>query len=442
MALIKLPTTMPNLDISQRGKAHLGIGIRWGDEGKGKGAHALVERLGVKIGVRYGGGGNSGHTVYPLPGVKLALNHMPCCAAHRDGVPCLGQGMVIDPKALFENEVSKLRELGFLQDPTLPLIDELAHVVMPWHFILDDPSGKIGSTKKGIGPAYTDKHARRGIRMIDLLHAGTLQTKIKEALDFYNIYFNHYKIPLLDTNQIVDEYLEIGENLRPHVVDLNEYLLNALENGHDIIGEGHQGVEIGVQCIEYPYVTSCDTTSGAFCTGTGIPPKYIGKIYGLIKAYDTSVGVRPGFLAKLEDTTGEKIRQRGGEFGATTGRPRDVGWLDVASTRNAIKKNGVTGVIMAKLDVLTGFKEILTCVDYELDGEKIGKLPVDFAVRSRVKPLFEHHAGWRKDITGITDFNLLPPNAQNYILKTEKRLGAPIVAIGTGPEPNDFIWKE
>ncbi|NQU83670.1 MAG: adenylosuccinate synthetase [Parcubacteria group bacterium] len=442
MGLITLPTVMPNLDITQKGNAHLSIGIRWGDEGKGKGAHALVDRLGVKIGVRYGGGGNSGHTVYPLPDVKLALNHMPCCAAHKDGVPCLGQGMVIDPKALFENEVSKLRELGFLQDPLLPLIDQLAHVVMPWHFTLDDPTGKIGSTKKGIGPAYTDKHARRGIRMVDLLHAGTLQIKVEEALDFHNIYFEHYKIPLLDANKIVDEFLKIGENLRPHIIDLGDYLLGALESGHDIIGEGHQGVEIGVQCIEYPYVTSCDTTTGAFCTGTGIPPQFIGSVYGLIKAYDTSVGVRPGFLAKLEDTTGEKIRQRGGEFGATTGRPRDCGWLDVASTINAIRKNGITGVIVAKLDVLTGFEEILTCIGYELNGISLRELPVNFAVRLNVKPVFESHPSWKKDITGITNFNLLPKNARRFIERLEGQFGVPIVAIGTGPGPNDFIWRD
>ncbi|MEA3272048.1 MAG: adenylosuccinate synthetase [Patescibacteria group bacterium] len=439
--MAQLPKVEPYLGITQHGKAHLSIGARWGDEGKGKGAHALVGRLGIKRGVRYGGGGNSGHTVYPLPGVKLALNHMPCCAAHKDGIPCLGQGMVIDPKALFENEVNKLHELGFLQDPSLPLIDELAHIVMPWHFILDDPFGKIGSTKKGIGPAYTDKYARRGIRMVDILHAGTLQTKVEEIVEYHNIYFRHLELQEMEVNPIVDEYLEIGENLRPHIVDLSEHLLNALENNHDIIGEGHQGVEIGVQCIEYPYVTSCDTTTGAFCTGTGIPPKYIGNIYGLIKAYDTSVGVRPGFLAKLEDTTGEKIRQRGGEFGATTGRPRDVGWLDVASTKNAVWRNGITGIIMAKLDVLTGFKEILTCVGYELDGEKINKLPIDFAVRSRVTPIYEEHPGWEKDIVGITNFVLLPKNARRFIERLEGQFGVPIVAIGTGPEPEDFIWR-
>lgn len=494
--LIQSPTTEPALSLSKTGKADLVIGNRWGDEGKGKGAHNLVGKLGIRRGVRYGGGANSGHTVYPLPGVKLALNHLPCCAAHKDGIPCLGQGMVIDPKALFENEVKKLRGLGFLQDPSLPLIDELAHVVMPWHFILDDPNGKIGSTKKGIGPAYTDKHARRGIRMVDLLHAGTLQTKVEETLDFHNArlrqvaldgiddkfidsFYNNFvenffgrgvpeqysdkliketlkssiveyhnalikhlrSISDLNTNQIVDEYLKIGEDICPHVINLSTYLLNALENGHDIIGEGHQGVEIGIQSIEYPFVTSCDTSTGAFCTGTGVPPQYIRNIYGLIKAYDTSVGVRPGFLAKLEDTTGEKIRQRGGEFGATTGRPRDCGWLDVAATCITIRKNGITGIIMAKLDVLTGFQKILTCVGYELGGEKINELPVDFAVRSKVKPIYEEHPGWKKDITGIRDFSLLPENARRFVERLEGQFGVPIVAIGTGPGPKDFIWR-
>lgn len=488
------PNIEPNL-FQEKGKAHIILDLRWGDCGKGKAAHALIERLGARIGLRYAGGANSGHTVYPIPNVKLALNHMPCCAAHKDGVPCLGQGMVIDPKALIENEIKKLRGMGFLQDLSLPLIDELAHVVMPWHFVLDDPTGKIGSTKKGIGPAYTDKHARRGIRMVDILNAGTLQTKVEETLEVHNanlrqlaldgmdenkfidtfLFNNTFEKLLnnatsseqlegiikkmlvgyhnnlleylrytssLNTNQIVDEYLKIGEQLCSNILNLDDFLLNALENGHNIIGEGHQGVEIGVQSIEYPFVTSSDTTIGTFCAGSGIPPKYIGKIYGLIKAYDTSVGVRPGFLAKQDNIIGEKIRQNGGEFGATTGRPRDCGWLDVAATKKAIRKNGITGIVIAKLDVLTGFKEIKTCVGYELGGEKIVSLPVDFALRSRVKPIYEEHPGWRKDISGIQKFILLPKNARRFIDRLEGQFGVPVVGIGTGTGPEDMIWRD
>jgi adenylosuccinate synthase len=440
---IKPPTLVRALTCRKHGSVTIIMGIRWGDEGKGKQAHLFVEKLGAKIGVRYGGGGNSGHTVYPFPGldVKVALNHLPGCSVDKDGIPCLARGMVIDPKGLLK-EIEKLRQFNLLQDPCLPLIDEMAHVVMPWHFVLDDPTGKIGSTRKGIGPAYTDKAARHGIRMIDLLNIGTLQKKVEEALDFHNVYFRHLGIPEMEANPIVDEYFKIGQDqLLFRLSDLGEYLFNALRKGHDIIAEGHQGVEIGVESIEYPYVTSSDTSSASFCVGTGIPMQSVENIYGIFKAYDTSVGVRPGFLARLDDATGERLRQRGKEYGATTGRPRDCGWLDIASTAKAARRNGLTGVMMNKLDILSGFSTVCLCIGYEdADGKKTDKLPIDFSERRMMKPVYLELPGWDEEITGIKNIDKLPKNAYKFIKEVEDRLDTRLIGVGTGPHPEDMIW--
>lgn len=441
---IKPPTIIRAPGIKEHGSVTIIMGLRWGDEGKGKEAHLLVKKLGAKIGVRHGGGGNSGHTVYPFPGtdIRVALNHLPGCSVSEGGIPCLARGMVIDPVGL-QKEVDKLRALDLLLDPGLPVIDHMAHLVMPWHFVLDDPTGKIGSTKKGIGPAYTDKTARRGIRVVDLLNIGTLQKKVEEALDFHNVYFRHLGLPKMEANKITDEYIASGEIMRPRIVDVGEYLLNALENGHDVIAEGHQGVEIGVESIEYPYVTSSDTSAASFCTNTGVPMRYVENTYGIIKAYDTSVGVRPGFLAKQDNTIGEKLRQRGHEFGATTGRPRDCGWLDVASTAKAVRRNGTTGVMMNKLDILSGFSKIRLCIGYEdADGNSRDSLPIDFSERLMLKPRYLELHGWDKDITGIQDIKSLPKNARRFITEVQKQLGAPIVGVGTGPHPEDMIWLE
>lgn len=431
---IRPPTTPKMATLEKHGFATIIVGLRWGDESKGKVAHLLVEKLNAKIGVRHGGGGNSGHTVYPFKGqdVKVALNHLPGCVVSDNGIPCLARGMVIDPKGLLR-EMGNLRALGFAQELFAIKIDRMAHVVMPWHFILDDPTGKIGSTKKGIGPAYTAKIDRTGIRINDLLNAGTLQTKIQEILGRLNL-------PGMDANKIVDEYLALGLSLKPLIADVSKYLRNALNNGCDVIAEGHQGLEIGIESIEYPYVTSSDTSAAAFCAGAGVPMRYIKNIYGVLKAYDTSVGVRPGFLAKQDNEIGEKLRQRGKEYGATTGRPRDCGWLDVATTAEAIDMNGITGVMMNKLDIFSGFSKVCICVGYSKDGKIIDTLPVDIAERSTYKPVYKEFDGWDKDITGVQDIAKLPKNARAFINAIEKFIGVPIIGIGTGPHPEDMIW--
>lgn len=440
---VKPPTIIRALTTKEHGLVTIIMGINMGDEGKGKQAQGF----GIKtaIGARFGGGGNSGHTVYPFPGVdiKVALNHLPGCSVNKNGIPCLGRGMVIDPKGLL-TEIDNLRALGFLQDPCLPMIDARAHVVMPYHFILDDPDGKIGSTKKGIGPAYTDKAARRGIRMIDLLNIGALHEKVKEALDFHNVYFRHLGLPEMAVNPIVDEFHQISEDfLLFRIIDVGEYLLNALERGCDVIAEGHQGDGgIGVESIGYPYVTSSDTSAAFFCGGTGVPMKFVGDIYGIFKAYSTSVGAHPIFLTKQDNVIGEKLRIRGKEFGATTGRPRDCGWLDAASIAEVVRRNGITGVIMNKLDVLSGFSTVCICTGYEDDtGKQFDMLPEDFALR-KMKPRYLELPGWNKEIIGVQDIKKLPKNARKFIAEVQRRLGAPIIGVGTGPHPEDMIWIE
>ncbi|MCT9932304.1 adenylosuccinate synthase [Planotetraspora sp. A-T 1434] len=409
------------------------VGAQWGDEGKGKATDLLGGD--VHYVVRYQGGNNAGHTVV-IGDQKYALHLLPTGVLSPEVVPVIGNGVVIDPGVLL-SEIDGLAERGINCDRLL--ISASAHLIMPHHKAIDKVSerylgkAKIGTTGRGIGPAYGDKIYRMGVRVQDLLDPGILKEKIEVALTEKNqILTKIYNRRGLDPVKVLDEYLAYAERLRPHIADTSLVLSKALDEDKVVLLEGGQGTLLDIDHGTYPFVTSSSPTSGGACAGSGIPPTRLTRIIGILKAYTTRVGSGP-FPTELLDEQGEWLRQTGHEFGTTTGRNRRCGWFDAVIARYATRINGVTDFFLTKLDVLSGLERIPVCVAYDVDGVRHDEIPMTQTEFHHAKPVYEEFPGWQEDITGAKTFEDLPPNAQTYVKALEEMSGAPISAIGVGP---------
>ena len=415
------------------------LGAQWGDEGKGKATDILGDR--VKYVVRYQGGNNAGHTVV-IGDQKYALHLLPSGILTPTCIPVIGNGVVIDPAVLLE-EIRGLNERGV--DTSNLKISTNAHLITPYHRTIDKVSerflgkAKIGTTGRGIGPAYADKINRIGIRVQDLFDTSILRQKIEGALkDKNQVLVKVFNRKGLEIDEILKEYLEYAEILRPYVIDTSLLLNQALERGENILLEGSQGTLLDVDHGTYPFVTSSNPTAGGASTGSGIGPTKISRVIGIVKAYTTRVGSGP-FPTELFDEDGEKLRSIGGEVGVTTGRARRCGWYDAPIARYAVRINGLTDFFLTKLDVLTGWEKIPVCVAYEIDGKRVEELPASQSDFHHAKPIYEYLPGWSEDISKARKLSDLPVNAQGYIKFLEKISGAPISAIGVGPGREETI---
>jgi adenylosuccinate synthase len=415
------------------------LGAQWGDEGKGKATDILGDK--VKYVVRYQGGNNAGHTVV-IGDQKYALHLLPSGILTPTCIPVIGNGVVIDPAVLLE-EIRGLNERGV--DTSNLKISTNAHLITPYHRTIDKVSerflgkAKIGTTGRGIGPAYADKINRIGIRVQDLFDPSILRQKIEGALkDKNQVLVKVFNRKGLEIDEILKEYLEYAEILRPYVTDTSLLLNQALERGENILLEGSQGTLLDVDHGTYPFVTSSNPTAGGASTGSGIGPTKISRVIGIVKAYTTRVGSGP-FPTELFDEDGEKLRSIGGEVGVTTGRARRCGWYDAPIARYAVRINGLTDFFLTKLDVLTGWEKIPVCVAYEIDGKRVEELPASQSDFHHAKPLYEYLPGWSEDISKARKLSDLPIDAQGYIKFLEKISGAPISAVGVGPGRDETI---
>jgi adenylosuccinate synthase len=415
------------------------LGAQWGDEGKGKATDILGDK--VKFVVRYQGGNNAGHTVV-IGDQKYALHLLPSGILTPTCIPVIGNGVVIDPAVLLE-EIRGLNERGV--DTSNLKISTNAHLITPYHRTIDKVSerflgkAKIGTTGRGIGPAYADKINRIGIRVQDLFDPSILRQKIEGALkDKNQVLVKVFNRKGLEIDEILKEYLEHAEILRPYVTDTSLLLNQALERGENILLEGSQGTLLDVDHGTYPFVTSSNPTAGGASTGSGIGPTKISRVIGIVKAYTTRVGSGP-FPTELFDEDGEKLRSIGGEVGVTTGRARRCGWYDAPIARYAVRINGLTDFFLTKLDVLTGWEKIPVCVAYEIDGKRVEELPASQSDFHHAKPIYEYLPGWSEDISKARKLSDLPVNAQGYIKFLEKISGAPMSAIGVGPGRDETI---
>ncbi|MFC4013987.1 adenylosuccinate synthase [Nonomuraea purpurea] len=409
------------------------VGAQWGDEGKGKATDLLGGD--VDYVVRYQGGNNAGHTVV-IGDQKYALHLLPTGILSPEVVPVIGNGVVIDPGVLL-GEIDGLAARGISAERLL--ISSNAHLIMPHHKALDKVTerylgkAKIGTTGRGIGPAYGDKIARMGVRVQDLLDPGILAKKIEVALTEKNqVLTKVYNRRGIDPAAVLDEYLSFAERLKPHIADTSLVLSKALDEGKFVLLEGGQGTLLDIDHGTYPFVTSSSPTSGGACAGAGIPPNRLNKIIGILKAYTTRVGSGP-FPTELTDEMGDWLRKTGGEYGVTTGRNRRCGWFDAVIARYATRINGVTDYFLTKLDVLSGLERIPVCVAYDVDGVRHDEIPMTQTDFHHATPIYEEFPGWREDITSAKSFDDLPPNAQAYVRTLEEMSGAPISAIGVGP---------
>ncbi|MEZ0106553.1 adenylosuccinate synthase [Catenulispora sp. EB89] len=415
------------------------VGAQWGDEGKGKATDLLGGS--VDYVVRYQGGNNAGHTVV-IGDQKYALHLLPSGILSPGCVPVIGNGVVIDPAVLFA-ELDGLDQRGV--DTSHLLISANAHLITPYHRTMDKVSerflgkNKIGTTGRGIGPTYADKINRIGVRVQDLFDPSILLQKVEGALrDRNQMLVKVYNRRALSAEAVVEEYLGYAERLRPMVADTSLVVNKALDEGKVVLLEGGQGTLLDVDHGTYPFVTSSNPTTGGACTGAGIGPTRITRSIGILKAYATRVGAGP-FPTELFDENGEALRSIGHEYGVTTGRDRRCGWFDAPVARYASRVNGLTDFFLTKLDVLTGFERIPVCVAYDVDGVRHDEIPMTQTDFHHATPIYEEFPGWTEDISGCKSFEDLPANAKSYVKALEEMSGAPISAIGVGPERNATI---
>jgi adenylosuccinate synthase len=417
------------------------VGAQWGDEGKGKIVDLISEK--ADIVARYQGGANAGHTV--CIGDKQYVLHLIPSGMFHDHITCvIGNGVVIDPQALM-SEIAQLREAGISVDGRL-LISHNAHLIMPYHKLLDTireaRANKIGTTGRGIGPAYIDKAMRNGIRIVDLLHRDVLAKKLKANLEEKNqILTKVYGESTIDVDRLIAEYQEFDKQIDPYITDTALYLHKALVDGKRVIAEGAQGALLDLDHGTYPYVTSSNPTSGGACTGLGIPPNAVDDIVGIVKAYCTRVGNGP-FPTELLDETGEKLRSVGHEFGATTGRPRRCGWFDAVALRYSAMINGITRIAVTKLDVLDTFDEIRICVAYEVDGRRLKSFPTDLSTLEQITPVYESFRGWNRPIETARSLADLPPEAREYLAAMARLTGTTLWLVSVGPRRDQTLAVE
>ena len=419
------------------------VGLQYGDEGKGK----ITDVLSAKSDyvVRFQGGDNAGHTVYAGE-EKFVLHLLPSGVLQCKGKCVIANGVVVNPKA-FLKEIGQIEAKGMRTDHVF--ISRRAHVIMPYHILLDtyreeeEEGTHIGTTKKGIGPCYEDKIARVGIRMVDLLNPEVLAEKIRKNLKIKNSLFEKYfEKPTLEFDEIYSEFLELGEKLKDRIVDTEVELNQAIHDGKNILFEGAQAAMLDIDFGTYPYVTSSSPTTGGVCSGAGVPPTSLQNLIGVAKAYTTRVGEGP-FPTELDNELGEKIRQIGFEFGATTGRPRRTGWLDLVSLKHATMINGINNLVITKLDVLSGISPIKIATKYKTEDGKI----IDYFTSSTTKlynyePLYEELQGWDEDLTKVRSYDELPENAKKYIEFIEKYLGINVYLVSVGPERSQNIIRK
>ncbi len=417
------------------------IGAQWGDEGKGKATDLLAGRIDYVV--KFNGGNNAGHTVV-VGDEKYALHLLPSGILTEGVTPIIANGVVVDIEVLF-GELDALSARGV--DVSRLLISANAHVITHYHRTMDKVTerflGKrqIGTTGRGIGPAYADKINRVGIRMQDLFDENILRQKVEGALNIKNhLLVKVYNRRAIGADEVVDELLSYADRLRPMVVDTALVLHQALERGETVLFEGGQATMLDVDHGTYPFVTSSSSTAGGASTGSGIGPNRIDRVIGIVKAYTTRVGAGP-FPTELFDESGEFLRKTGFEFGTTTGRPRRCGWYDAPIARYTARINGVTDFVMTKLDVLTGLESIPVCVAYEVDGVRVDEVPVSQSDFHHAVPIYENFPGWSEDITGARTFDALPKNAQDYVLAIEAMSGARISAIGVGPARDAIVVR-
>jgi adenylosuccinate synthase len=419
------------------------VGTQFGDEGKGK----LVDYLSDKydIVVRYQGGANAGHTIC-FDGKTVVLHLIPSGIFNKDCICVIGNGVVIDPNALLD-EIKKVEELGYDVRGRL-FISHNAHLIMPYHKRLDSLSesslsgdNKIGTTGRGIGPSYEDKFARHGIRVVDLLNPQVLEEKLRDNIAAKNKLISKvYEQEEIDVEAIIREYEEFDKVIDPFVTNTQLYLNRQIKAGKTVLLEGAQGCLLDVDHGTYPFVTSSNPTSGGACTGSGVAPNHIGKIIGVCKAYTTRVG-NGAFPTELEDETGEALGRIGCEFGATTGRKRRCGWIDLVALRYSLIVSGVTELALTKLDVLDTFEEIKVCTSYMLDGKEIHDFPTEHQTLSKVQPVYKSLKGWMASNTNARKFSELHPNTQAYVTFLEEALEVPVTFISVGPGREETVFK-
>ncbi|HEY3119029.1 MAG TPA: adenylosuccinate synthase [Vicinamibacteria bacterium] len=424
---------MPNIVIA---------GAQWGDEGKGKIADLLAEK--VQVVARFNGGHNAGHTIL-IDGQKFVLHLIPS-GVLRPGILCvMGNGMVVDPWAL-ENEIAALRERGVAVDDNL-VISDRAHVILPHHRELeavtedDRGSRKLGTTLRGIGPAYEDKAGRRGVRMGDLLRAGALPDRLSESRRHYErLCRGAGREPTVDWEGLVADLTAFGERLRPRITDVSVVLQRELARGYSVLFEGSQSTLLDVDHGTYPYVSSSSATAGGVVSGLGVPAMRIDGVLGIVKAYTTRVGAGP-LPSEMEPALGEQIRNRGAEFGASTGRPRRCGWFDAVVLRHSARINGFDTLALTKLDVLDELPEIHICTDYRFEGGKLDHFPADLEVLERCQPVYETLPGWQAATRGVREFSSLPPAARRYVDRLSETIGVGIGIVSTGSDRNETIVR-
>ena len=434
-----------------RGRNVVVIGTQWGDEGKGKVVDWLTDH--AQAVVRFQGGHNAGHTLM-IGGKKTILRLIPSGIMHPHVTCYIGNGVVLSPEALFK-EIGELESAGLNVKGRLK-ISEAATLILPYHVAIDHArekkrgSDKIGTTGRGIGPAYEDKVARRALRVQDFFYPDQFAAKLKENLDYHNFALTqYYKVDALDFNKVLDEAMSYAEQIKPMVVDVSSALYAAEQAGQNLLFEGAQGTLLDIDHGTYPFVTSSNCVAGNAAAGSGVGPSSLHYILGITKAYCTRVGAGP-FPSELydhdnpkkQDPIGIRLAEVGKEFGSVTGRPRRTGWLDAAALKRSIQINGLTGLCMTKLDVLDGIETIRLCVGYKLDGKTLDVLPRGAEAVARCEPIFEDFMGWTESTVGITNWNKLPKTAQDYLKRVQEICGKPIAMVSTGPERDETILLE
>jgi len=414
------------------------VGTQWGDEGKGKIVDLLTQY--AHMVVRFQGGNNAGHTVL-LKGEKFIFHLMPSGILYADKKCIIGNGVVVDPAVLIE-EIEEVKKRGYLGDDSQLMISEQAHLILPYHRKIDvarERIFKIGTTGRGIGPAYEDKVTRYGIRMVDLIDGEVFRRKLETALVQKNIYLTQVlKEEPFEFSKIFEEFLQYKKRLERYVRDTSLAIYEAIQKKKNVVFEGAQGALLDLDHGTYPYVTSSNTVAGNACVGSGVGPTMIDSVMGVAKAYTTRVGEGP-FPTELSDPVGDKIRATGGEYGATTGRPRRVGWFDANIVRHSVRMSDIRKMTITKLDVLSGFEKIKICVGYRLNGKVIETVPSNLDLLNRCEPVYEELDGWKAEIKEGKDLSDLPGNAQRYLRRLEELIGAKIEMVSVGSERNETL---
>lgn len=416
------------------------VGTQWGDEGKGKIVDVLTEKADYVV--RFQGGNNAGHTLV-INQKKYIFHLIPSGIFWPQTICVIGNGVVVDPEVLID-EIEKLKKEGLKVDSNKLLVSEKAHTIMPYHKALDlarekkAKQDKIGTTCRGIGPCYEDKAARKGFRLIDLTYPEIFKEKLKNVLEEKNVLLKYLNGDTIKFEDIYEKYVKYGEYLKSYLTDVSMVLWKAKKDNKKILFEGAQGTFLDIDHGTYPYVTSSNTLAGNACCGAGIGPLEIDMVLGVVKAYTTRVGEGP-FPTELKDEVGNYLREKGNEFGSTTGRPRRCGWLDLVLVKTAVRLNSIKALALTKLDVLSGLEKIKICVGYEYEGKVIDYLPANLIEMAKLKPVYKELPGWKEDIKNVKSFEDLPDATKNYIKTIEEYLEVPFYLISIGPERENCL---